>query len=141
MNRARGDLDHEDLPIRDRTYERFGEQGLGMPTYPPPPWDPEEAPRAAHGSARVALGKPFAPGPRGYRRTDERIHDEVCGRLTDAGDVDATDVEVAVEDGDVLLSGTVADRRQRERAEIVAERVHGVRDVVNRLRVVRPERR
>jgi osmotically-inducible protein OsmY len=74
-------------------------------------------------------------GPRGYRRSDERIREEVNDRLTDHGDIDASDIEVNVMDGDVVLEGFVDDRRTKRLAEDVAESVSGVRDVINHLRV------
>ena len=74
-------------------------------------------------------------GPRNYRRTDERIHEDVCERLTDDPRVDAFDIEVRVKDGEVTLAGNVTSREQKRRAEDVAALVTGVRDVVNELRV------
>jgi hypothetical protein len=74
-------------------------------------------------------------GPRGYRRSDERIHEDVCDRLAAHGYLDASDVEVDVEAGEVTLTGTVPDRRTKRLAEVVAEQVHGVADVHNRLRL------
>jgi hypothetical protein len=85
-----------------------------------------------------ARGPYVGLGPRGYHRSDERIHEEVCERLTEHGDIDATDVEVGVEGGEVTLSGTVATRSQKRLAEDVADGVAGVVDVDNRLRVLRP---
>ena len=76
-------------------------------------------------------------GPKGYRRNDARIRDEVCDRLTDDHRVDATAIDVRVEDGVVTLRGTVADRAQKRRAERIAERAHGVEDVMNELRIGR----
>jgi hypothetical protein len=75
-------------------------------------------------------------GPKGYRRSDDRIRDEVCEQLTEDWHVDATDISIEVHDGEVTLSGTVSSREQRRRAEDCAERVRGVHDVFNRLRVV-----
>ncbi|WP_261663429.1 BON domain-containing protein [Deinococcus sp. Marseille-Q6407] len=49
--------------------------------------------------------------------------------------MDASEVEVQVEGGEVTLSGTVNDRWQKRQAESCAERVRGIRDVHNRLRV------
>jgi len=72
-------------------------------------------------------------GPRGYRRADERIYEDVCDRLQHHGRLDASDVEVAVDDGEVTLSGTVPDRATKRIAETVAETVRGVVDVHNRL--------
>jgi len=74
-------------------------------------------------------------GPRGYHRTDERIHEDVCERLTEHGDIDATDVEVNVSAGEVMLSGTVATRAQKRLAEDISDAVLGVTEVHNRLRV------
>ena len=73
-------------------------------------------------------------GPKNYRRSDERIREDACELLTIADDVDATDVEVNVNEGVVSLSGTVPDRWMKRRAERVVERVRGVRDVENNLR-------
>lgn len=76
-------------------------------------------------------------GPKGYRRSDERIHEEVCERLTAHGGVDARQVELRVESGEVTLEGTVPDRRTKRLAEAVAESVRGVEDIHNRLRLER----
>lgn len=78
-------------------------------------------------------------GPKGYRRSDDRIHEEVCDRLEACGDVDAREVEVQVKEGEVTLAGTVPDRRMKRLAERVADSVRGVVDVHNRLRLARDE--
>jgi hypothetical protein len=75
-------------------------------------------------------------GPRGYRRSDERIKEDVCQCLTDDHHIDATDIDVAVNDREVVLSGTVTSRAQKRHAEDLVERLSGVRDVINSLRVV-----
>jgi hypothetical protein len=74
-------------------------------------------------------------GPRGYKRSDERIHEEVCDRLADHGRVDASNIDVKVENGEVTLSGTVSDRQTKRLAETVADSVRGVVDVHNQLRL------
>lgn len=74
-------------------------------------------------------------GPSGYSRSDERVREDVCDRLTDDDDVDATSIEVAVKNGEVILTGTVPDKRSKRRAEDCAEQVSGVKDVQNQLRV------
>jgi hypothetical protein len=76
-------------------------------------------------------------GPRGYHRTDERIYEDLCERLTEHGDIDASDVEVAVNAGEATLTGTVATRSQKRLAEDIADGVTGVNEVHNRIRVVR----
>jgi len=74
-------------------------------------------------------------GPRDYRRSDDRLREEVCERLTDDHYVDASNIEVEVRDGEVTLTGSVESRDQKRRAENVADRLSGVKDVHNRLRV------
>jgi hypothetical protein len=81
----------------------------------------------------------YGRGPKGYQRTDARIHEDVCDRLT-YSDVDAENIEVRVQGGEVTLSGSVRDRWDKRRAEDVAEEVSGVRDVHNNIRVNRGER-
>lgn len=75
-------------------------------------------------------------GPRGYRRSDERIKEDVCQCLTDDHHIDASDIEVAVNDREVTLTGTVTSRMQKRHAEDLIERLPGVRDVINSIRVV-----
>jgi osmotically-inducible protein OsmY len=96
------------------------------------PYDEGRRQQAARGTPR---GRFTGRGPRGYRRSDERIREEVNDRLTDHGDFDASEIEVNVMDGDVVLEGFVDDRRTKRLAEDVAESVSGVRDVINHLRV------
>lgn len=74
-------------------------------------------------------------GPQGYQRADSKIHEEVCQLLTDHGAIDASNIEVKVENGEVTLSGKAPDRRTKRLAEAVAETVRGVSDVHNRLRL------
>jgi osmotically-inducible protein OsmY len=74
-------------------------------------------------------------GPKGYRRSDERIKEDVNDRLTDDYYLDASDVEVMVQNTEVTLTGTVRSRNDKRRAEDLAESVSGVTNVENRLRV------
>jgi osmotically-inducible protein OsmY len=74
-------------------------------------------------------------GPKGYMRSDDRIREDVNDRLTDAPTIDASEIEVAVSNGEVTLTGFVFSRDQRRRAEDVAETVSGVSHVQNNLRV------
>lgn len=75
-------------------------------------------------------------GPKGYKRSDERIREDVCDRLTEA-DVDVSQVEVRVDDGDVILVGEVSDRDDKHEIERLCESVSGVRDVQNQIRLSR----
>lgn len=76
-------------------------------------------------------------GPRGYRRSDTRISEDVCDALTDNADLDASGIEVHVETGEVTLGGTVPNRYSKRLAEDVAGSVRGVVDVHNRLTIER----
>ena len=74
-------------------------------------------------------------GPKGFKRSDDSIREDINSRLTDDAYLDASEIEVAVENGDVTLTGTVPDKSSKRRAEDVAELVSGVSNVENRLRV------
>ena len=74
-------------------------------------------------------------GPKGYRRSDERIKEDVNDRLSDDYYLDASEVEVTVQSTEVTLTGTVRNRNDKRRAEDLAESVSGVTNVENRLRV------
>ena len=76
-------------------------------------------------------------GPRGFQRSDDRIMEEVCERLTWDPDLDASEIEVRVESGVVTLEGMVESRRDKRRAEDLVDEVRGVVDVQNRLRTGR----
>lgn len=85
---------------------------------------------------RLADRRVRARGPKGYRRSDERILDEIVERLMWTG-IDAADVEIKVENGEVTLTGTVADRSDKRNIEDACEDVMGVQDVHNEIRVSR----
>lgn len=74
-------------------------------------------------------------GPKGYQRSDSRIHEDICERLTDDPFIDASEIEVDVSEREVTLSGSVASRGLRRRVEDLAELVSGVTHVQNNLRV------
>ena len=76
-------------------------------------------------------------GPRNYRRSDDRVHDEVCTRLAHEDGLDVSEVTVHVRDGVVTMEGTVNDRRSKYEIEDIAASVFGVNDVINHIRVHR----
>jgi osmotically-inducible protein OsmY len=86
---------------------------------------------------RQQSGQHRGKGPKGYSRSDDRVQEDVCSRLADDDYLDATNIEVKVENGEVVLTGTVNDREQKRRAEDLVERISGVRDVENRIKVNR----
>ena len=80
-------------------------------------------------------GRHYGRGPKGYRRSDARLLEEISDRLMAHPDVDASDIEVKVEGGIASLLGTVENRYQKRIAEYVAEDIMGVDDVSNQLKV------
>ncbi len=79
----------------------------------------------------------FGKGPRGYRRSQERIRDEVCQILAQDFFLDASGLEVELDDHVLILKGEVDSRRDKRRAEDLVADVPGVEDVQNQLRVKR----
>ena len=79
----------------------------GRPT-PETAW--QHAPRRWHiapTQPRRVGGSYRGIGPRGYRRSPERIYEDICDRLTDNPFIDASDVEVRVGGPEVTLTGSV----------------------------------
>jgi osmotically-inducible protein OsmY len=74
-------------------------------------------------------------GPKNYTRSDERIREDLNEKLTDAHDIDASGLSVEVNNGVATLTGSVAQRWMKHRAEDLAESCSGVRDVNNQIRV------
>jgi hypothetical protein len=80
----------------------------------------------------------YGRGPKDYQRPDDRVREEVCDAMTDDPLLDASEITVTVAHGEVTLTGSVTTRDQKRRAEDVAERISGVKDVTNQLRVAQP---
>ena len=74
-------------------------------------------------------------GPKGYTRSDDRIKEDVCDCLTDDPMLDAGEIEVQVKNGEVTLTGSVSDRLAKRHAEDMIERVSGVKNVQNSIKV------
>lgn len=87
---------------------------------------------------RMVTGLFHGKGPRNWVRSDTRIHDEVCELLAHHPDIDASEIDVVVKDGEVTLTGTVPDRRMKRLADDVVDGIMGLHDVHNQLRVAKP---
>lgn len=135
--------------VRGR-YDRTGQEGYahGLERFEEDPshsgldaprWDLDnggvEFGRDARAEAPARRGPYAGRGPRGYQRPDERIREDVRDRLTEASDLDASEIEVSVEGGVVTVSGTVDSRVAKRRVEDIAESVRGVKDVQNQLKI------
>src|SRR5262249_26648576 len=118
--------DHrQQQPQISRPYERGIPEAFGFSV--PPNY------RFADVASEERRGRFFGRGPKGYRRSDERIREEISDTLMRHPDIDASDIEVQVSKGLVSLTGTVEDRHEKRLAELIAEDPLGVDDVDNRL--------
>ena len=121
----------------------WGPGGFGGRGYSPSVWEGAagrgEAPDWTRERERSYRARDYSGrGPRGYQRSNERITEDVCDALTRHPDVDASNISVRCENGEVVLSGTVNDRHEKRLAEDAAERIAGVREVRNEIRLYRP---
>lgn len=163
-DRKQHDTDHPRDAMEAGTPDPFHEPGLTPGSYQNDPdhhgshggyWEREDA----HGAAERGVSKEAADarhsrllhgegkrhqhdhrgrGPRNYRRSDDRIADDVHQRLSDDHHLDASDIEVFVSEREITLSGTVESRRAKQHAEDCADAVSGVEHVQNNLRVRKP---
>ncbi len=79
----------------------------------------------------------YGIGPKGYKRSDERIREDLCERLCRSSSVDSREVTVTVREGEVTLSGTVPERWMKYQIETIADDTMCVKDVNNNIRVQR----
>ena len=79
-------------------------------------------------------------GPKGYKRSDQRIQEDINDQLSYHGDIDATDIEVKVQNGEVTLSGTVQDKKSKRLAEDIAEDINGAGNVQNNIKVSKEDK-
>jgi osmotically-inducible protein OsmY len=95
----------------------------------------QEAERRRQMDYRREEGNYRGKGPKNYTRSDDRIKETVSERLEDHSYLDASDIDIEVSGGDVILTGTVDSRYAKRLAEDLAESCSGVRNVENRIRV------
>jgi hypothetical protein len=87
--------------------------------------------REGYAESGVHRGK----GPKGYTRSDERLKEVICEKLTDDPMIDASEISIEVTGQTVKLTGTVDDRSTKYEIEELVERCGGVQDIDNQLRV------
>ena len=156
QGRPRPESQADGFASRDRGYrwlrngeERFA-QGASMPEsvgnarragYGEENYREEWTPQGRHtaGSPSDAgwfsRGPYAGRGPKGYRRSDERIRESVSEALARDGDLDASEIEVQVQEGEVTLEGIVPNRWSKRLAEDLVQDMPGVKELHNRLRV------
>lgn len=91
--------------------------------------------RGIRGTKRDHYGK----GPKNWKRNDDRIREDVCEALYQDYFVDASEIEVDAKDGCVSLTGRVETREEKREAERCIEWIPGIIDIINEIRVTRPE--
>ena len=89
---------------------------------------------ADEGGDYASRGKSQRISPKGYVRSDQRVLEDLCERLSHSG-LDVSDVSVDVTDGTVTLEGTVPSRHMKHAIEDCADDCLGVTDIQNRIRV------
>jgi osmotically-inducible protein OsmY len=72
------------------------------------------------------------------KATDDYITDAVRQKLAADTVVKGGGIDVDVKAGIVTLSGKVQEMRQRSKAEQIAKKVHGVKSVVNNIKIAAP---
>jgi osmotically-inducible protein OsmY len=91
-----------------------------------------------HRPFETAPPGPYAGrGPKNYRRAQLEILEDVCELLAHDRYVDASDIEVDIDDDRVVtLTGRVESREMKRRAEDLAASIRGVEDVRNHLGIM-----
>ena len=82
-------------------------------------------------------GSQAGRGPQLHRRSDDKIYQEIWELLTNNPDLDASEIELHVQSGEVTLTGMVDSRDAKWMSEDLVTSVTGVREVNNRLKVAR----
>ena len=82
------------------------------------------------------LGRLLGRGPKGYKRSDERLKEDISERLMQSDSIDSSEVTVEVVGGKVSLEGTVPERYMKHAIEDLVDTCVGVQDIDNRIRVV-----
>ncbi len=72
------------------------------------------------------------------KATDDYINDAVKQKLAADTVVKGGNLDIDVKNGVVTLSGKVQEMRQRSKAEQLAKKVHGVKSVVNNIKIEKP---
>ncbi|HEY8272338.1 MAG TPA: BON domain-containing protein [Pseudobdellovibrionaceae bacterium] len=160
------DKDYQDQGYRAEDYSRFSrsDRNMNMETNQRPGWGREfsgeetsygggrgyydegsygsqQGVSSQRGSRSEAQGRYAGRGPKGYTRSDERIKEEISEALTRDHEVDASDIEIEVKDGEVTLTGFVPERKMKHSAEDLIEKCMGVKDITNNLRIQKEEGR
>ncbi|WP_019140399.1 BON domain-containing protein [Noviherbaspirillum massiliense] len=98
----------------------------------PEPAGPEEASSSSGTAESRASGAPGAPAE-GVAVDDGVLAARVKTALLADSDIKGRDIRVETRKGEVVLSGTVGDQAQIDRALSIANSIEGVKRVTNRM--------
>jgi osmotically-inducible protein OsmY len=118
-------------------YGQGGRQGSGVRQLELEDWSGS---RSLGGEEQRFRGSKYlGKGPKGYKRSDERLREDISERLMQSGWIDSSEVTVEVADGTVTLQGTVPERRMKHEIEDLIDGCLGEKDIDNRVRVQRAD--
>ena len=117
-------------PGRGREWDRSGIEWAGV--------ERGSGDSRSTSSAAPRIGSRGKRSPKGYTRSDERIREDVCDRLTESY-LECEEVTVTVKNGEVVLTGRAPSGETRRQIERIAEAVTGVQEVTNQIRTRRDE--
>jgi len=113
----------------------YGTSGSGNQTYGSQSGSSNQSQSRWGSDSSSSFGNHSGKGPKGYKRSDERIKEEISDLLTSHHEVDPSEVEIKVSNCDVTLTGTVNSRYEKRMIEDLVQQIQGVSDVTNQLRV------
>jgi osmotically-inducible protein OsmY len=87
------------------------------------------------GVNRDQRGLPSSPSHRTPAPPDEKIREIITDRLSDDPSIDFRDINVIVQNGTVILTGTVDSDQSRKSVESFVEQTPGIRHAENKLKI------
>lgn len=85
------------------------------------------------GTLGTHRGEHYGMGPKDRIRSDKNIRDDICEALYFHPEIDASEIEVLVDEGIVYLKGKTHSRGHKKLVEKCAESVPGVEDIYNEI--------
>lgn len=130
QNMSWGNRDGDELGYQ-KTYGEYGSNARG--------W--VDKPHAKNWARREEYHETYADysgiGPKSYQRSDESLLEHISEALTWSPEVDASEITIAVKNGDVILSGTVPEREMIYLVDELMEEIHGIKNIDNHIKLER----
>lgn len=117
----------------DPTYSYASRERDTMREYPTYPLNEEDFYQRHPDRRRNNEPSYAGRGPKGWKRSDESIKETICHALEQHPRVDASEIEVEVQNGVVTLKGSIHDRAAKRRVSDLVDWLPGVEDVHNNL--------